>query len=54
VEPVLAETLAALRAAEFCRNRGLQNIIMVGDSLQVVQALNKSGQNLTKAWASCC
>jgi trehalose-6-phosphatase len=33
VEPVLAETLAALRAAKFCRNRGLQIFIMEGDSL---------------------
>ncbi|XP_062145914.1 uncharacterized protein LOC133853906 [Alnus glutinosa] len=32
--PVVAESMAALRAAEFCRDRGLDNIILEGDSLQ--------------------
>lgn len=45
VEPVVAEALAALRAAEFCQNRGLERIILEGDSLQVVHALNKPRSN---------
>jgi hypothetical protein len=41
MEPVVAEALAALGAAEFCRNWGLDKIILEGDSLQVDHALNK-------------
>jgi ribonuclease HI len=43
MDPVVAESFAALRAAEFSRNRGLQRIILEGDSLIVVQAINKPG-----------
>jgi ribonuclease HI len=45
VNPAVAEAFAALRAAEFCRNWGLDKIISEGDSLQVVNALNRPGQN---------
>lgn len=41
VEPVIAEALAALRAVEFCRNRGMDCIVLEGDSLQVVHALHQ-------------
>jgi len=45
VEPVVAKALAALRAAKFCRSRGLERINLEGDSLQVVHALNKPRSN---------
>jgi hypothetical protein len=35
MEPVVAESLAALHAAEFSRNRGLERLIILkGDSLR--------------------
>jgi hypothetical protein len=36
MDPIVAKTIAALRAVEYCRNRGFLNIILEGDSLQVV------------------
>jgi ribonuclease HI len=44
---VVAEVYAALCAVEFCKNRGLTNIILEGDSLQVVIALQNPGLNWT-------
>jgi len=43
VEPVVAESMAALHAIEFCCGRGLIKIILEGDSLQVVSAIKKQG-----------
>lgn len=40
VDPVVAEVLVALRTVEFCKNRGFTLIILEGDSLLVVQAIN--------------
>jgi ribonuclease HI len=39
-EPVVAESFAALHTVEFCKNRGFTRIILEGDSLLVVQAIN--------------
>jgi hypothetical protein len=44
----VVETIAALRATEYCRNRGFSNIILEGDSLQVVQSLAKTDFNWTQ------
>ncbi|XP_059436284.1 uncharacterized protein LOC132169234 [Corylus avellana] len=43
--PVVGEAMAALEAVEFSREVGLQDVILEGDSLQVVQALQKTEQN---------
>jgi ribonuclease HI len=40
VEPVVAESLAALRALNLCTERGYQNVIMEGDALQVINLIN--------------
>jgi len=48
LDPVVVETIAALRATEYCRNRGFSNIILEGDSLQVVQSLAKTDFNWTQ------
>jgi ribonuclease HI len=48
VDPVVAEALAALRTVEFCKNRGFTLIILEGDSLLVVQAINSSGVNWSR------
>jgi hypothetical protein len=42
-EPVVAEAIAALHAAEFSRDLGLPKIILEGDSLQVVNAVQDTG-----------
>jgi hypothetical protein len=44
-EPVIAEALASLVGVEFSRDLGLPDIILEGDSLQVVQTFCESGQN---------
>jgi len=33
MDPVVVETIAALRAVEYCHNRGFSNIILEGDLL---------------------
>jgi hypothetical protein len=54
MEPVVAESLAALRAAEFSRNRGLERLIILeGDSLLVV-CPQQIWLNVKNAWATCC
>jgi hypothetical protein len=45
LEPVVTKAIAALKAVEFSRNRGLYKIILEGDSLQVVNAVNAAGPN---------
>jgi ribonuclease HI len=40
VEPVVAETLAALQALNLCTERGYQSVIMEGDALQVINLIN--------------
>jgi ribonuclease HI len=41
-EPVMAEALGALVAAEFCKDLGLPDIDLEGDSLLVVRAIKDS------------
>ncbi len=45
---VVAESIVALRVVEYCRNRGFSNIILEGNSLQVVQSLAKTDFNWTQ------
>jgi ribonuclease HI len=47
-EPVVGEALAALQMIEFCRIRGYTRIILEGDSLIVVQAINRIGENWSR------
>ena len=42
--PVIVEAMGALHAIEFCQDSGLLNIMLEGDSLQVVQAVNAKGE----------
>jgi ribonuclease HI len=44
-EPVVAEAMGALCAAEFIRDLGFQDVDLEGDSLQVVQAIREAGTN---------
>ena len=44
-EPIHVEAMGALMAAELCQDLGLPNVILEGDSLQVVQALRCMSQN---------
>jgi ribonuclease HI len=48
LEPVAVEALAAFQAIEFSIELGLQDIILEGDALQVVNALNFSGRCLSR------
>ncbi|XP_062152086.1 uncharacterized protein LOC133860513 [Alnus glutinosa] len=48
LDPIVAEALAALRALEFCRSRGYSNIMLEGDSLEVVNSINDSGLNWSR------
>jgi ribonuclease HI len=41
--PVIVEAMGALQATEFCRDLGLSDLMLEGDSLQVVQAINAKG-----------
>jgi ribonuclease HI len=47
-DPVVGESMAALKAIEFCKFRGLNRIIVEGDSLQVVNSINKPCLNWCK------
>ncbi|GLT61043.1 hypothetical protein SLA2020_337780 [Shorea laevis] len=47
-EPVVAEAIAALQAAEFSRDLGLPSIILEGDSLQVVKAVAATSPNWSR------
>jgi hypothetical protein len=42
VDPVVGEALAALHTVEFCRDKGFSSIVLQGDSLLVVQAINNT------------
>lgn len=44
-ELVIEEAQATLRAVEFSCELGLQNIILEGDSLQVINAVKVNGPN---------
>jgi hypothetical protein len=48
MDPIVAEAFAALRALEFCRNKCYSNIMLKGDSLEVVKSINNSGLNWTR------
>lgn len=41
-DPVSAESMATLRAVEFCKELGIHDFILEGDSLLVVKAISKS------------
>ena len=41
-EPITGEAMAALHGAELCRDLGLFDVILEGDSLMVVQAVAAS------------
>lgn len=45
LEPMSAEAFPALNAMEFSRDLGLQQIILEGDTLQVVNVANAREQN---------
>ncbi|XP_059431532.1 uncharacterized protein LOC132165040 [Corylus avellana] len=44
-DPTTAEAMGALCAMEFCRDLGLQDLILEGDSKVVVMALKNTGPN---------
>ena len=44
-ELVIAEAMAALRAMELCKEVGINDILLKGDSLLVVRAVSDSGQS---------
>jgi ribonuclease HI len=44
-DPAAGEALAALHAAEFCRDLGIPEVILEGDSLMVTRALEEKGEN---------
>jgi ribonuclease HI len=48
MDPVAVKAFVALRALEFCRSRGYSNIMLEGDSLEVVKSINNSGLNWTR------
>jgi hypothetical protein len=48
VEPMLGEALAAFQMVEFCRIRGFIRIILEGDSLIVVKAINCTCENWSR------
>jgi ribonuclease HI len=48
IDPIVGESMAALKVVEFCKNMGLDRIMVEGDSLQVVNAINKPGLNWGK------
>jgi ribonuclease HI len=48
VVSVVAESIAAVHAVEFCHGRGFQKIVLEGDSLQVVSAI----KNRSLLWAT--
>jgi hypothetical protein len=45
---VVAESMAALHAVEFCHGRGFQKIVLEGDSLQVMSTI----KNKSLLWAT--
>jgi hypothetical protein len=45
LEPVHAESMGAVMAAEFCRDLGLQDIVLEGDSLLAAKALKCARPN---------
>ncbi|XP_059441727.1 uncharacterized protein LOC132174030 [Corylus avellana] len=47
-ESVTGEALAALHAAEFCRELGFFEILLKGDSMSVVKAIGENTQNWLK------
>jgi ribonuclease HI len=47
-DPVVGEALAVLHTVEFCRDNGFSSIVLEGDSLLVVQAINNTGVNWSR------
>jgi ribonuclease HI len=47
-DPVVGEVLAALHTVEFCRDKGFSLIVLEGDSLLVVQAINNTRVNWSR------
>jgi ribonuclease HI len=48
LEPIAAEALAAFQATNFSKDLGLQHIILEGDALQVVKAVNCPSRNWSR------
>jgi len=48
VDSVVGESIAALKCVEFCKNRGLDMIMVGGGSLKVLNSINKPGLNWGK------
>ncbi|XP_059428470.1 uncharacterized protein LOC132162224 [Corylus avellana] len=46
--PVIAESMGALYASEFCCDLGVLDVILKGDSIQVVKAINKMGDQCSR------
>ncbi len=42
------EALEAFHATEFSRNIGLQQIVMEGDALKIVNVVRSTGRNLSR------
>jgi hypothetical protein len=53
-EPVIGEAMAALVAVEFCRDLGLQDIVLEGDSMLVVNAIKRQCCQMESLWAHNC
>ena len=47
-EPVIGEAMAAMAAMKFCNSKAMQDIILEGDSLQVVQAVKEKSLSWRK------
>jgi ribonuclease HI len=45
--PIVGEAFAVVAAMEFCKEQGMQDIILEGDSLQVVLEIKDEGPNLS-------
>lgn len=45
---VIAEASRALHVAEFCKDFGLQQIIMEGDELQILNAIKSNSKNWSR------
>jgi ribonuclease HI len=48
VDPVVADALTTLHTVEFCRNWSYTRLILEGDSLLVVQAINRTRVNWSR------
>lgn len=49
-ELVIAESMGALNAIEFCRDLGLQDIILEGDAESAVKVINNKNHKWCRYW----